>query len=193
MVRPHSGRPCTSVGMGASAARSIPTICPHSAFSHRVISITPSPLSVSQYPTGLPTSVAFTELSGKTGIRIAITTARTRRGLKRVICLFTAAEDEEAEGDGKQTLPEFDMKLAFHSGEPCQAQTRNVLTTRDKLGIPNFTKIPAKACKIAKAADRARGRLELELPARLVCRYRREAALSATPEASESRLRPAVR
>jgi hypothetical protein len=50
ICRPHCGRPVTSVGIGSLGVRSIPMIRPHTAFSHRTISMTPWPLSVSHLP-----------------------------------------------------------------------------------------------------------------------------------------------
>jgi hypothetical protein len=50
IVRPHCDFPVTSVGIGSSGTRSMPTIRPHTALSQRTISITLCPLSVGHVP-----------------------------------------------------------------------------------------------------------------------------------------------
>jgi hypothetical protein len=52
MVRPHSDRPLTSVGIGSVGCRSMPTIRPQIASPQGSIATTPCPFAVDQVPTG---------------------------------------------------------------------------------------------------------------------------------------------
>jgi hypothetical protein len=58
IVKPHCGCPFTSVGIGSTGERSIPTILPQSASPHGEIATTPWPFAVHQVPTGLSVGLA---------------------------------------------------------------------------------------------------------------------------------------